>query len=87
MGGRSVYPRSQQIVTALILGAFITVTLATTVYSLGTYCLTSGNGPVGLLGFRSSGATARRRPAPPGRRGSEQWSLRPVPSGAPVPDG
>ena len=46
------YPRSLRIVTALVLGTFLTVTFATTVSSLGAYCLTSGNGPIGSLGFR-----------------------------------
>ena len=40
-----------RLVAAVVLGAFATVSFATTAHSLGTYCLTSGNGPIGLLGF------------------------------------
>ena len=55
LGGSSasarVYPPPLRIVTALVLGVFVVVSVATTVYSLGAYCLTSGNGPIALLGF------------------------------------
>jgi len=34
---------------AVVLAAFVAVSLGTTVVSLGTYCLTSGTGPIGLL--------------------------------------
>jgi hypothetical protein len=45
------YSRRLRLVAALVLATFATVSIATTVYSLGAYCLTSGTGPIGLLGF------------------------------------
>ncbi len=36
---------------AVVLVTFAAVTVATTAYSLGAYCLTSGNGPITLLRF------------------------------------
>lgn len=44
-----VYPRGVRLGAAVVLAAFVTVSLATTVFSLGAYCLTSGTGPIGLL--------------------------------------
>ena len=40
-----------RLVAVVVLTAFATVSLVTTVRSLGTYCLTSGNGPIGLIRF------------------------------------
>ena len=40
-----------RLVAAVVLTVFATVSLATTIHSLGAYCLTSGNGRVGLLRF------------------------------------
>ena len=51
LGVRSGLSAPLRIVTALVLGVFVVVSVATTVYSLGAYCLTSGNGPIALLGF------------------------------------
>jgi hypothetical protein len=44
-----VYSPRVRMVAAVVLAAFVTVSLATTVFSLGAYCLTSGTGPIGLL--------------------------------------
>ncbi len=44
-----VYSRGLRVGAAIVLGTFVTVSLATTVISLGAYCLTSGTGPIGLL--------------------------------------
>ena len=44
-----VYSRGLRVGAAIVLGTFVTVSLATTVISLGAYCPTSGTGPIGLL--------------------------------------
>ena len=44
-----VYSRGLRVGATIVLGTFVTVSLATTVISLGAYCLTSGTGPIGLL--------------------------------------
>ncbi|HIE91890.1 MAG TPA: hypothetical protein EYQ83_03075 [Acidobacteria bacterium] len=44
-----VYSRGLRIGAAIVLGTFVTVSLTTTIISLGAYCLTSGTGPIGLL--------------------------------------
>ncbi len=40
------YPVHVRVVAAVALTAFATVSIVTTVISLGTYCLTSGTGPI-----------------------------------------
>lgn len=44
-----VYSPGVRFAAAVVLAAFVAVSLATTVVSLGAYCLTSGTGPIGLL--------------------------------------
>jgi len=47
-----VRPLGLRVGAALIMIVFVSVSLATTIYSLGTSCLTSGTGPITLLGPR-----------------------------------
>ena len=47
-----VRPLGLRVVAALVMIVFVSVSLATTIYSLGAACLTSGTGLITLLGSR-----------------------------------
>ncbi|SUZ54090.1 uncharacterized protein METZ01_LOCUS6944 [marine metagenome] len=47
-----VRPRGLRVAAALVMIVFVSVSLATTIYSLGASCLTSGTGLITLLGSR-----------------------------------
>ena len=46
------YPARLQLAALVVLGSFVAVTVATTAYSLGAYCLTTwGGSPFGAVGY------------------------------------
>ena len=47
-----VRPLGLRVAAALVMIVFVSVSLATTIYSLGAACLTSGTGLITLLGSR-----------------------------------